>query len=53
MNKSFLEKHSKAKAFADRWISTLKEEGYSYEEMLQVFRLARKKMEFYLSQNNE
>lgn len=53
MSKSLLDKHAKAKAFADRWINILRDEGYSYDEMLVVFRLASKKMQYYLRKENE
>jgi len=43
--KQIAETTKKHHELADKWINTLKDAGYSYEEMLKVFKMARMKLE--------
>ena len=49
MSKTILDKNTVAKKLVEKWIAILKEAGYTYDEMIVVFRLAKKKADFLLN----
>jgi hypothetical protein len=52
MSKSLLQKHTSAKVLVDKWIEILQNAGYTYDEMIVVFRLAKKKSDFMLNEES-
>ena len=43
------ENNAIAKKLVNKWIKKLTDEGYSYDEMIEVFRLAKKKADILLN----
>ena len=46
MSKRLLEKHGSANEIVDKWVGILKADGFAPDEILLVFRLAKKKVDF-------
>lgn len=50
MSKRLLEKHVSANNLVDRWITVLKADGFSLDDMLLIFKLAKRKADFIIEQ---
>ena len=52
MSKSLLEKSVSAKNLVDRWVAILEDHGYTYDDMIVVFRLAKKRADFLIEKES-
>lgn len=53
MSKNIVEKNRKANEFAKNLVNNLTDEGYTKAEMIQVFRLSKKKFDYLMAPNYE